>query len=215
MNKGESEFYKVVKTLGTLKICGISQQEFSNVQFGMKITKIDENYEYGTHKFYQIYLIDNGSMQDIVIGNKIVSHVVKSKTTYYRSYNEFYNRLTVSYATPSGECHDLTIFCGASNDNASGDVLYFIMYIIILIAEIDDSETLRKLCVLLLDERHTLGIGDNIEIIMSTNDKLQEIKDKYPFTAPVFDAALNKRKQQIMQGLYDAAILDKPLNLSS
>ena len=103
-------------------------------------------------------------MQDIVIGNKIVSHVVKSKTTYYRSYNEFYNRLTVSYATPSGECHDLTIFCGASNDNASGDVLYFIMYIIILIAEIDDSETLRKLCVLLLDERHTLGIVDNIEI---------------------------------------------------
>ena len=37
-----------------------------------------------------------------------------------------------------------------------------------------------------------------------------EIKDKYPFTAPLIDQGIDRRKQQIMNELYNAALLDKP-----
>ena len=51
MRKGESEYYKIVKSLGKLKVCGITPADVASAKFGMKITKIDENFEYGTHKY--------------------------------------------------------------------------------------------------------------------------------------------------------------------
>lgn len=85
MNKGETEYYKVIRTLGKVKICGMPKNEIAGTQFGMKITKVDENQNYGTHKFYDIELIYQTYIQDIDLGNKGVSYVVKSKTEYLSS----------------------------------------------------------------------------------------------------------------------------------
>ena len=43
-----------------------------------------------------------------------------------------------------------------------------------------------------------------------TKDLLPEIKDKYPFTAPLIDQGIERTKQQVMNELYNAAIFDKP-----
>ena len=43
-----------------------------------------------------------------------------------------------------------------------------------------------------------------------TKDLLPEIKDEYPFTAPLIDQGISSTKQQIMNELYNAVLLDKP-----
>lgn len=210
MNKGETEYYKVIRTLGKVKICGMPKNEIAGTQFGMKITKVDENQNYGTHKFYDIELIYQTYIQDIDLGNKGVSYVVKSKTEYLSSYNTYTNTVTMSYADSCGEIHELKFNCPARMEYASGELLNYLMTVIVFIEKLNDHHLIQDLCTLLFDQYRTCGIGRNIEVIKYTKDLLPEIKDKYPFTAPLIDQGIDRRKQQIMNELYNAALLDKP-----
>lgn len=212
MNKGDTEYYKVVKTLGRVKICGMPKSELPGVQFGMKVTKVDENNRYGTHNFYDIELIYKTYVQDVDLGNKAVSYIVKSRTEYLSSYNTYTNTVTMSYADACGEIHELKFNCPARMEYASGELLNYLMTVIVFIEKLNDHNLIQDLCTLLFDEYRTCGIGRNIEVIKYTKELLPEIKDEYPFAAPLIDQGIERRKQEIMNELYKAALLDKPTN---
>ncbi len=210
MNKGDTEYYKAIKTLGRVKVCGIPKTEIDGTQFGMKVTKVDENYNYGTHKFYDIALIYQTFVQDVNFGNKAVSYLVKSRTEYLSTYNTYRNTVTMNYADACGEIHELTFNCAARMENANGELLHYIMLVILFIQKLDNHDLIRDLCTLLFDEYRTCGTGRNIEVIKYTKDILPQIKEEYPFMTPLIDQGLERCKQQIMNELYNAAILEKP-----
>ena len=171
--------------------------------------KNDENFEYGTHKYYQIELFVNGLFGDFTVENTMISYIVKSYTEYYRSYNSYSNNLTIGYQNEFGKVFFIERPCDASNETGSGSVLMYILYFIILISEVKDKEKVQNICTLLFDCSHTLGLGKSIETIKSSKELFQRIKEKYPFMEEVINTPLEKRKESIKEELYQAAIIEK------
>lgn len=212
MEIAQTEYYKIVKSLGELRVCGIPSNDIGFSQFGMKITKIDENFEYGTHRFYQIELFVNGKNEDIKIGNKIISSIICSETEYIKKYNEFKNLISINYIDTYGSKLELNVTCELNPEYCKGKLLLYILYFIILISEVNNNELLYKLCQLIFDLEHYCGVGNSIETIKESQKIIQNIKDKYPFMSQKIDVSLDKRKKKIMADLYDAAILDPKNN---
>lgn len=206
---GKSEYYKIVKSLGQLTVCGITVNEVPSAEFGMKITKIDENNAYGTHKFYQIELFTSGIFKDLVFSNNAISFLIKSNTDYYSTYQEFKHELHLKVCDQYGNISEIYLCNEISNENANGDVLLEILYVLTLFSEVNDIPLFRNLCCMLFAKNRTLSLDDSIDTIKKFNGIINPVIEKYPFMKDVLMPRMEKNINNIKTKLYEAAIIDK------
>ena len=81
MNLKESLYFKVVQTLGTINICGTTMFGVKSADYGITITKLDLNYEYGMHIYYQVEFCRNGNKQDIELNGALFSSILHGIVT--------------------------------------------------------------------------------------------------------------------------------------
>ena len=206
MRRGESEYFRIVKTLGRINVAAVPSTEVLSSKFGMRITKIDENDEYGTHKFYQIELFEDGQYHDITIENISISYIIKSKVDYYRTYREFTNTITINYGDVYGNISQLVFPTKVNKESADGRLLYKILYAIILISEVRNPDLLKNLCILILSDDSFMEVGKAITTIKESKNIIANIKEKYPFMIDIINSSMELRKIKIMEELYNLEI---------
>lgn len=140
MNKGDIKYYKIVETLGILKLCPVSESETASIKDGAKIVMSDINFEYGTHTSYSVELLGGAKGTDIKLGDYTFSYLVSVKTDYVRSYDSYNVYASLAFLTPTREVvENNAIKVHGSPDD--GSILYdvkLLMYLISVIGYTDD-----------------------------------------------------------------------------
>ena len=209
MRKGESIYYKVIKSLGKLKVCATNLSSITVSDFAMKITLRDESFAYGTHHYYQIELLNNGICNDIEVGEWMFSYLIENRTTWYSSYQEWHNWFTFEYINKNIEGKIEFDSCRDSDD---GSILYNIIYALILISEINDTEkTLSIYNFLFLEKSFCGSLGQMIDLYKEIKNISVKIIEKYPFMEEVINKGLEERLQIIKKELLELALVENNL----
>lgn len=210
MNVGDRKYFKVTKSLGELKVIEISSWDITNVSFGMQLTKTDLSYEYGTHEDYQIELFHNGTSSDIAIKGKEFSYIINSSLTSYRTRSGLHNRFTIEYVTGGNK---KAVELDSYNGSESGCILCDIVYALILLSEIDDSEKVLEIHTFLfnLNENIKGTLGHKIDIYKEIKAMQPELVEKYPFIANPINRGLNKRLDKIKENLLLSVLTENDL----
>lgn len=213
MIRGESNYYKIVNSLGELKICSIQKEDVTNAGFGMKITKIDENNNYGTHKFFQIELFENGLYKDIRINDYTFSYLVKSNTHYYSSYQTFENDIFIEFKDKYGTKFQIRAnCCDLDNERTEGLALMYIIYIMLYTEETKSAEDTNRFCTTFFSQRYTCGLENSIKTIKQYHSIKPKLREKYPLIVDYMEQYLElnvKREiENIKNQLYEVIMLE-------
>lgn len=209
MKKGDSIYYKIIKSLGKPKVCVTSPDYITTSDFAMKITLTDESFEYGTHHYYQIEIFYNGACNDISIGQWTFSYLIKNRTTWYSSYKKWHNVFTIEYKNKNKEGEIEFDSCRYSDD---GTILYNIIYALILISEINDTEKALSMYNFLFLENEDCGsLGQRIDLYKEIKNISVKIIKKYPLIEEAINKGLEERYQIIKKELLESALVENNL----
>lgn len=208
MEIGEAIYYKIIKSLGKLKMSAIPPSNITASDFVMKMIKTNSSREYGTHNNYQIELFNNGTLEDITIGKNTYSYIIKNNTTWYSSYREWHNWVTIEYTNES-ESGEIKIDTGVS---AFEETLHCIIYIFIILTEVEDIKKMEKLYLFIFDTDFSFGsLGQRIDLYKEAKGIYTKIIDKYPFMNEPINKGLQERLKKIKEELLQDALLENNL----
>lgn len=208
MNIGDKKYFKVVQSLGKIKGCEIDEKDVISSDFGMKVTKTGHSPSYGTWDYYQIELFRNGKYCDISIESNVYSYLMKNYTSWFSSYQEWHNKFTIEYSNGK----EVRAFEYDSPIHTFEDGLCEIVYILILLSEIDDTNKVYEIYDFIF-RKGRLGrtLGKRIDLYKEIKDITEKIKDKYPFICYPINLGLQERLTEIKSDLLQEALVENNL----
>lgn len=212
MKVGEIKYFKIVKSLGKIKACAISEADIASSEFGIKLIKTGFDYNYGTRDYYQIELFCNGNRNDISIGQNIYSYIIKNETNWFTTYQEWHNYFTIEYKTDNDIKEVEFDSTARGNENGSADIIYYIIYFFILHSEINDITKVKDIYNFLFLNRTSCGtLGKSIDLYKEVKSIYERIIDKYPFMNEPINKGLEARLKKIKEGLLKASLVENNL----
>lgn len=208
MNIGDKKYFKVVQSLGKIKGCEIDEKDIVSSVFGMKVTKTEHSSSYGTWDYYQIELFNNGKYSDISIESNVYSYLIKNYTSWFSSYQEWHNKYTIEYSNGK----EVRVFEYDSPKHTFEDGLCEIVYILILLSEIDDANKVYEIYDFIFRKgRQGRTLGKRIDLYKEIKDITENIKDKYPFICHPINSGLQERLTEIKSDLLQEALMESNL----
>ncbi len=206
MKKGDKAYYKAVKSLGVIKLCEINENEISSSKFGIKITKTDEICGGRNDYYFQIEFFNNGESNDISIGKHTFSYIINRDTSWSPYY--WHNRFTINYS--NGNNIEKIDF--ETKVHGFEETICRIIYIFILLAEIDNVEKMKKIDLFLFEPSKSCGtLGERIDLYKETKDIHAKIIEKYPFMDAPMNNGLQERLKKIKEELLETALIENNL----
>ena len=212
MKVGEIKYFKIVKSLGKIKACAISEADIASSEFGIKLIKTGFDYNYGTRDYYQIELFCNGNRTDISIGQNIYSYIIKNETNWFTTYQKWHNYFTIEYKNEN-DIKEIQFDSPArGNENGSADIIYYIIYFFILHSEINDYTKTKDIYTFLFLKWASCGtLGKSIDLYKEVKSIYERIIDKYPFMNEPINNGLEARLKEIKEGLLEASLAENNL----
>ena len=208
MNVGDIKYFKIIQSLGKLKGCEIKEKDVASSKFGMRLTKTSHSVEYGTWDYYQIELFNNGNYSDIQIGTNAYSYMIKSYTSWFSTYQEWHNKYTIEYSNGK----EIRVFEYDSPSRTHADGLCDIVYILILLSEIDNIDKVNAIYTFIFKpDCVSKSLGERIDLFREIKDIVEKIKDKYPFIYHPISNGLQKRLNEIKSDLLKEALIENNL----
>ena len=203
MKIGETLYFQVVQTLGTINVCGTSKLDLESAEYGASILKLDANYEYGTHFSYRIELYKKGKKQDIELNDCVFSFLIKST---WHSFTTRPNVVDLNLQVKKNdEISEIQIESSNSPEwlSKNGNVILDIIYFMIIISEIKDIEEAKKIwsSFYFRPEVSSYNLGDAITQIISLQETFKNIVEKYPFTKPFVEQLMKKKIEATKEAL--------------
>ena len=203
MKIGETLYFQVVQTLGTINVCGTSKLDLESAEYGASILKLDANYEYGTHFSYRIELYKKGKKQDIELNDCVFSFLIKSTWHSYTTRPDVVNlNLQVK---KNNEISVIQINSCNSPEwlSTNTNIILDIIYSMIIISETKDIEEAQNIwsSFYFRPEVSSYNLGDAITQIISLQKPFKNIVEKYPFAKPFFEQLMKKKIKATKEAL--------------
>ena len=202
MNIGETLYFKVVQTLGTINICGTSKSDLESSNHGASIIKLDEMFN-ERHQLitrtYQIELYTHGRKQDIDLNDCVFSYLIRCRWehSYPRSLSCF--RTCVEF---KGEKIEIVIDT-PYQILEDGYIILDIIYAFILISEMKNVEKAKDIWDSFYINSNVSydSVGDAITQINLVKETFKTIIKKYPFAKPFFEQLMKKKIEATKEAL--------------
>lgn len=203
MNIGETLYFQVVQTLGTINVCGTSKSDLESADYGASIMLLDVNHEYGTHLSYRIELYKKGKKQDIELNDCVFSFLIKSTWHSYTTRPDVVNlNLQVK---KNNEISVIQINSCNSPEwlSTNTNIILDIIYSMIIISETKDIEEAQNIwsSFYFRPEVSSYNLGDAITQIISLQKPFKNIVEKYPFAKPFFEQLMKKKIKATKEAL--------------
>ena len=209
MEIGETFYFQVAQTLGTINVCGTSKSDLASAEYGASIMKLDVNYEYGTHLSYTIELYQKGMKQDIKLNDCIFSFLVKCTWHSYRTSPDCID--LILQVKMNDEISDIEVCSRNFPESLSknGNIILDIIYSMILISEIKSIEKFEEIwsCFYLYPTVSSYTLGDAITQITKFQETVKGIVEKYPFAKPFFEKLLKNKIEATKNALSEIDFL--------
>lgn len=135
----EENFYKITKTLGTLKQQKVDGAKITELPFVGKLVTEDTWFDYGTRYLKKLELFTLGNPDDIVIGDYTFSRIIEVNASYIHTYRSYDYTFCIEYLDSDGCKH------GFNADNRTSSELIDTVYAIILIATLKNLDSIKSL----------------------------------------------------------------------
>ena len=209
MKIGETFYFQVVQTLGTINVCGASKSDLASTEYGASIMKLDEKYEYGTHLSYTIELCQKGKKQDIKMGDCVFSFLVKCKWHSYTTRPDLVD--LILQVKMNDEISDIEVNSRNSPESLSenDNIILDIIYSMILISEIKRIEEFEEIwnSFYLWPTVSSSTLGEAITQITKFQKTVKGIVEKYPFAKPFFEKLLKNKIEATKNALSEIDFL--------
>lgn len=198
MNIGDKKIIKIIKSLNELDIYPLSDEsELKHSKFGMIILKTKEDNDYGKHNYFLINLCTNGEFKDIQIGKYQISHIIRCKQTFIRSrLIQWHNTIILKF---HNEENNINEEIEIDTDATTESILLHIVYILILLSELNDFKRAKDTYILIFRSEFCLhSIGNTIEQHEGFRFIFPKIIEKYAFMKTPIIKGLHNRREYIL-----------------
>lgn len=202
MKVGEKKYYKIIKSLGKLKGCQINEKDVIKSEFGIKLILTDDSGSKYSRYEYQIELSYKGSYNDIIIGKNTYSYIVK--------YSDYYHNKKFNIEYSNGK--EIRTFQYESQAKIMEDRLCEVIYILILLSEIDDIDKTLLVYQFIFNlsfKPKTLGV--RIDLYKEIKELCTNLKGKYPFIYYHINIGLEERLEEIKKDLVQEGLAENGL----
>lgn len=208
MEVGDIKYFKIIQSLGRLKVCEIESKDVASSKFGMKLTNTGHSTQFGTHDYYQIEIFNDGDYRDFSIESNTYSYLIENSTWWIACEREWHNRFKIDYSNGK----EVNSFEYNSDSHSLEDGLREIVYILILLTAVDDIAKLSAIYYFIFKPNYKGGtLGERIDLYKEVKGISAKLKDKYPFVCYPIDSALENRLKEIKSDLLKEALIENAL----
>ena len=134
--------------------------------------------------------------------------MIKSYTSWFSTYQEWHNKYTIEYSNGK----EIRVFEYDSPSRTHADGLCDIVYILILLSEIDNIDKVNAIYTFIFKpDCVSKSLGERIDLFREIKDIVEKIKDKYPFIYHPISNGLQKRLNEIKSDLLKEALIENNL----
>lgn len=132
-------YYKLIKTLGYLKVQEVQEAEIKNLPFAGKLVTKEMWQDYGTRYIKELDLLTSGNLDDIVIGDYTFSGIIDISAKYLSGCQEYSYTFRIEYLGSDGYKKEFRA------DNRTSSELIDVVYAIILIVTLKNLDSVKSL----------------------------------------------------------------------